>query len=743
MDGQDLGRIAVDRLALDRLAVDRKQMDGEPLDDIGLVGVALDRQPVDGVALDLRCMGVTELGLSALPRRSAARLERRVVDVIAVQVTLAVTFAVLATSRGEAIGSPAAILALTASFVVAGAFDMSLELHRHKFTFTPADAVLVVGFFIAGPVGLAAAFAVAEAVNGIAQRRGPLKVLFNVANRLAAVTIAAVVFQAFGRTSPHDMGAWMAALVAVMCFSLLDVVATAVVISMVEDMSFQHVFVRSASTGMLATLAAAPIGLVALDLFTRSPLAVLLLVPLAIAVGLNSRDAVGQRDEHLRFERLYESSARTAELHALDDALRSLAGEARALATGVVALCCATDIDGASVGAWADDRGQRLAAAGEIAAAIDFAERFPGRETNADTAAEIDRMVAGAGSALAVSSVHAKAGRVVLVVFRDGPSNAGADSRVETVAAFASHASLIVANAMMHEALTSALAVQVDLNRRKADFIGAVSHELRTPLAVMLGSVHTLNRLDGRMPPEQRTQLFDMTVDQGGRLQRLIDELLLVAAVEHANVPLERDTVDIAELFDSIEADTAAATSGRLVGSFGDRAEVVTDRSKLARVLLNLVENAAKYAPCGPIELRATRAGGDVFFRVIDHGPGIPAEDRERAFEQFVQLDQSSTRRQGGTGLGLHLCRQLAELLGGRLTLTATPGGGCTFSLSLPWAPTTMAPTPPKPEADEVFPGVRGRPADDEVFPGVRGRPADGEVFPGVRGRPAALAARD
>jgi signal transduction histidine kinase len=688
------------------VALDGKQMDRQPVDC-----QSLDRKPVDSVTVDFRPVGVAELGLSAVRPRNPARLERRVGEVIVVQLLLAASFAVLAAKSAAPIGSPAAILTLTGAFVVTNAFDMSLELQRHKFTFTPADAVLVVGFFVVGPIGLATAFAVAETVNMVAQHRGPLKVLFNVANRLAAVTIAGVAFQALGRTSEHDMAAWGAALAAALCFSLIDVVATAVVISRAEDAPFQHVFVRSASTGLLATLAAAPIGLVALDLFTRAPFAVLLLVPLVLAVGLNARYAVGQRDEHLRFERLYESSARTAGLLALDDAMRSLAAEARALATGMKALCCATDVEGTPVGAWADDRGQRLAAPGAVAAALAFAERYHGRETNAEEAPEIARMAAGAGSALAVSAVHETAGTVVLLVFRDGPSNAGAYSRVETVGAFANHAALIVANALMHEDLVTALALQVDLNRQKDDFIAAVSHELRTPLAVMLGSVHTLDRLDGRMPAAQRSQLFDMTVEQGGRLQRLIDELLLVAAAEHTNVPLERDSVDIAELLASIEADTAAATAGRLVQSHDDRAAIVTDRSKLARVLLNLVENAAKYAPSGPIELFATSAGGDVFFRVVDHGPGIPAEDRARAFERFVQLDQSSTRRRGGTGLGLHLCRQLAELLDGKLTLAPTPGGGCTFLLSLPVTPTSAAPAPrAAPDTAEAFPGVRARP---------------------------------
>src|SRR6266404_5634914 len=192
--------------------------------------------------------GCRRAGVDAVRPRNPTRLERRVGEVIVVQLLLAASFAVLAAKSGAPVGSPAAILALTGAFVITNAFDMSLELQRHKFTFTPGDAVLVVGFFVVGPIGLATAFAVAETANMVAQHRGPLKVLFNVVNRLAAVTIAGVAFQALGRTSTHDMAAWGAALAAALCFSLIDVVATAVVISRAEDASFQHVFVRSAST---------------------------------------------------------------------------------------------------------------------------------------------------------------------------------------------------------------------------------------------------------------------------------------------------------------------------------------------------------------------------------------------------------------------------------------------------------------------------------------------------------------
>ena len=105
----------------------------------------------------------------------------------------------------------------------------------------------------------------------------------------------------------------------------------------------------------------------------------------------------------------------------------------------------------------------------------------------------------------------------------------------------------------------------------------------------------------------------------------------------------------------------------------------------------------------------ARRDGDDVCFRVRDHGPGIPADEAPRVFERFVQLDQSSTRRQGGTGLGLHLCKQLAQLLDGHIALEETSGGGCTFSLRIP----VSRPVPP---AERALAGARPE--------GVRARPA-------------------
>jgi two-component system sensor histidine kinase KdpD len=251
--------------------------------------------------------------------------------------------------------------------------------------------------------------------------------------------------------------------------------------------------------------------------------------------------------------------------------------------------------------------------------------------------------------------------------------------------AFAAHASLTIGNARLYAEVGEALDRHVDLNRQKSEFVAAVSHELRTPLTSMLGASQTMLRLGERLPTEDRGRLLTGAVDAGIRLKRLIEELLLVASAEHGPESFELSEVDLGDLLTGMAGEIGPSVGRRLEVQPGPRVGVIhSDAGRLHRVLVNLVDNANKYAPTGPIEVRASLYGSDVVVTVTDHGPGISSADRNRVFERFVQLDQSATRRQGGTGLGLYLSRRLAEQLGGSLSLDDTPGGGCTFTLTVP-----------------------------------------------------------
>ena len=250
---------------------------------------------------------------------------------------------------------------------------------------------------------------------------------------------------------------------------------------------------------------------------------------------------------------------------------------------------------------------------------------------------------------------------------------------------------MAVGNARLLGEVEEALRQQVDLNRQKGDFVAAVSHELRTPLTAMLGSVGTMIRLEDRLDADGRHKMLVMAKDQGSRLKRLIEELLTVAAAEHTGMDVRHELVDVRRLLVDVRNDLQSTTAARVVVDAIGVEALVSDRLKLQQILLNLVENAGKYAPEGPIEVTTRDAAGRTTFSVRDHGPGIPVADRGRVFERFVQLDQSSTRRNGGTGLGLYLCRQLAEALGGRLDLGDAEGGGCVFTLTVPTGDVTAA----------------------------------------------------
>jgi signal transduction histidine kinase len=223
--------------------------------------------------------------------------------------------------------------------------------------------------------------------------------------------------------------------------------------------------------------------------------------------------------------------------------------------------------------------------------------------------------------------------------------------------------------------------------RQKEDLVAAVSHELRTPLAVVLGSLQTLRRLGNRVPEDARDELLATAEGGGNRVLRLLEDLLMTASGEHGALRAMSEVVDPAELLRSV-ADEVRAAGGPTcrIDCDADLPIVVTDQDKLRRIVTNLVENAGKYAPGSIVELGVRTEGDELVVTVADHGPGIAPADRTRVFQPFVRLDRSAERRRGGTGLGLHLCRTMTDVLGGRLSLDDRPDGasGAHFTLHLP-----------------------------------------------------------
>ena len=219
----------------------------------------------------------------------------------------------------------------------------------------------------------------------------------------------------------------------------------------------------------------------------------------------------------------------------------------------------------------------------------------------------------------------------------------------------------------------------------QSDVVAVASHELRTPLTAILGYAKTLQRPEFEADPVARREFLSAMERQGDRLFRLVANLLSAAQVEDRDAAPEARTFPFAKLAEEVLERFHQSRNRIRLAIPDDLPPLETDRDRAAEILANLVDNALKYsAPDSPVEVGAVQAGGLLRFWVGDHGVGIDAADLERIFDRFYQSDQSSTRRFGGVGLGLHLVKQLSETLGGTVEVESTPGVGSTFTVTLP-----------------------------------------------------------
>jgi signal transduction histidine kinase len=228
-------------------------------------------------------------------------------------------------------------------------------------------------------------------------------------------------------------------------------------------------------------------------------------------------------------------------------------------------------------------------------------------------------------------------------------------------------------------------------SKSKTEFLANMSHELRTPLNAIIGFTGTLlMKLAGPLTADQDKQL-KIVKSSARHLLSLINDLLDVAKIEAGKLDLNIEQVNcnsvLHELTETMRPMAVMKGLQFKVEQVNEDAFIQTDRRILVQILINLINNAIKFTLNGEVAIRLSQRdeNGTLVTEVTvkDTGIGIKPEDQTRIFEAFMQADTTSTRRFEGTGLGLHLSRKLADLIGGCITLQSEYGKGSTFSLVL------------------------------------------------------------
>ena len=228
-----------------------------------------------------------------------------------------------------------------------------------------------------------------------------------------------------------------------------------------------------------------------------------------------------------------------------------------------------------------------------------------------------------------------------------------------------------------------------EADRLKSGFLAAVSHDLRSPLTAIRTSVESL--LDAgaiHSIPEQEHLLHNIA-GQTSRLGQLVDQLLDLSRIEAGALPLDRDWTDLPVLItDTIARFVRLNKACSVEHDLPDDLPLYyVDPTRFAQVIWNLLENAHKYDPShAPLRVQAQWSQNEVTISVADHGPGIPAGEREKVFQRFYRLTRDNRAHTQGSGLGLAICRGIVEALDGRIWVEDRPGGGSTFRIALPLA---------------------------------------------------------
>jgi signal transduction histidine kinase len=271
-----------------------------------------------------------------------------------------------------------------------------------------------------------------------------------------------------------------------------------------------------------------------------------------------------------------------------------------------------------------------------------------------------------------------------LLLVADRPANAPfRDEDLGVLQAVAGQASVSVENQRLHERIKEVNERLQEYDKMKSEFVAIIAHDFRSPLMAIRGFAELVLE-DTDLPLESRQEFMQTIMDQTDDLARLANDTLLISRMETGEIqygwrdlelaPLILEAVPLGLSRHSVQTDVPA-----------DLPTIVADGDQLKQLLGNLLSNAVKYSPDGgAITVRARSRGQHMLIEVADQGLGIPADQMGRLFQKFERVRSDDHMRVSGTGLGLYICRRIAEGHGGKIWVESQPGQGSTFSILLP-----------------------------------------------------------
>jgi signal transduction histidine kinase len=290
--------------------------------------------------------------------------------------------------------------------------------------------------------------------------------------------------------------------------------------------------------------------------------------------------------------------------------------------------------------------------------------------------------------ALLAAPMLREGGAIGCVLLRKPEAGAFTSRQIGLLETFAAQAVIAIENVRLFTEIQEKSRQLEIASQHKSQFLANMSHELRTPLNAIIG--YTEMMADGLYGDvsEKAQGVLERVQANGRHLLGLINDVLDLSKIEAGQLVLAMEEYSLADMVATVlsATESLARTKGLKLGS-DVPAGLPTgtgDARRLTQVLLNLVGNAIKFTDQGSVEVRAAEVDGRFELSVVDTGFGIAPEDQAKIFEEFQQVDNTSTRKKGGTGLGLSISRRIVELHGGHITVESDVGKGSTFKVTVP-----------------------------------------------------------